>query len=294
MPLLATVPDEPVDELRALADRLDTQADDLHVQARRLGAEAAALRRRAREAELPTPPLPSMGTHRADAVIRFLGTVDRASSTEIGEHLNLHITHVRRALEELCETGVVIRTGLKRGTRYHLAAEGEEAPATPPDLRYETVIRDAAAELGTFTKVEIQEHTGLSVSSIYRWLSTWVANGTLEVEKVGASNVYAYVKPAPGGSTHRRRVDPKPWEGAQRLTGTGQVRTRAKRSGSPLVNELLREVRAFPEIRVTTSAHGYQFRRDDQVIASCARTPGGTSLKGTRKQLRDAGINVNA
>lgn len=295
-----------VDELQAVdspealcqaAEVLDGEAETLRERAREIALEATALRRRAREIENEPPPHPLdfLNGNRpiAERALSYLKSADEpAPISSIADHVGVPANRLRGVLERLMEHDLIVRTGLKRGTRYRLRREGEQVEAPEPfGQRYEEVVRDAARRLGTFTLDELRGVVPVSDVTLYRWLGAWVDRGTLEVERVGKCNVYAVVEFKGSHPTHAPRSAPKPWEGATERGGGQASSGRRRRSGSPLVDKLIREVTPHG-VTITKSAHRIEYRLDGKIVATSSRTPRASSLKDTRKELRKAGVPV--
>jgi hypothetical protein len=204
---MTDVPD--VDSAEALllaAEELDAQAAAFRERARGRAIEAQQYRRAAQTLTLRPPPLAAHpldalnGRRKlGEAVLAYLRNVDEAPISTIAEHVgdDAPYQRTRGVLDKLMEMGLVVRTGLKRGTRYHVAGEDEDVDATPTRSRYEELVRDVARELGTFTVQDVLDAADISHATAARWLRAWVDAGALEVERVGQANVYAYVRPLP-------------------------------------------------------------------------------------------------
>jgi DNA-binding transcriptional ArsR family regulator len=319
VPVLHDVPIDVHDaeRLRQQAKALQTRADRLADERLELLRESWALERDATRIEQAAEAAAAPVRRRQERARRrdqerdaemlgkvcdLLGQLGPLSTGDIGGHLNLTPARVRAILARLQDVGMVARSGVKRGTRYRLIADEEQATGRD-NVRefgnYATAVRDAAIELGTFTIADLQAALpDLSEVTLRRWLAYLVEKGVLIVERVDGRNVWAYEAPEAGPTQRRKREavevevarDAKiavPERG-QAVAGVGAVRE------GKLVGELLREVRAVaPDVEVKRTAHTYTFRRDGRVISDCSSTPGKAShLGGTRKRLRDAGVMV--
>lgn len=301
------------DKLREQAKALQTKADKLSEQRMELLREVWALEAdadridREAERERTRPRLavakagnPETDTALLERVAEFLESVEEASSTEVADHLAITQTRARTALARLEAIGMVRRSGLKRGTRYRLFDEYTDAPEpthTENNVRafgnYETVVRDAAIKLGVFEFVSLQrELPEISEGTLRRWLRTFEDAGMLEAEQIDGSKVYAYTKPE-GSTPARPKIAPPENAVRVRERRSGSVAGTGGRAGvgSPIVDALIREVRPYG-VTFTTSKHRVEFRIDGVIVATSSKTPGASSLKGTRGQLRAAGVPV--
>lgn len=293
------------ERLRRQADALEERATALRAEARALGQEAIDLRveadrlTRAPLTILGAPPAKPESTEFLERVVGVLEGVGPVAMRDLTEHLNATPARVRSALARLEELGTIRKTGIKRGTRYELTSEDDdtEEAAKTPVRSYEGVVRDAAIELDTFEFVDLQRALpDLSEATLRRWVRTLEDKGVFTAERVGNAKVYAYVPPEADGTKRRRYEAPE--KEATRLAGPVHVRGDAvagtgkgTRSGSSIVNELIREVRPFG-ITVEKTKHTVSFVRDGVVIANASSTPGASSLKQTRSELRKAGVPV--
>lgn len=300
--------------LRRDADKREADAEDLQRRSREARLEAMRLRREADALEtaerlslVAVPGNHDLGrggsTEARAAYAREVATWfarcrTPKSSTEVAEHFNWPIGRTRSVLELLVEQGVVLRTGLKRGTRYRLKREGEVvAHVRPHGERWHERVRDAAVRLGTFTKADMHaECEGwASASTVDRWLAKLVDDEVLSVERIGNKNLYAY-EPHEGEHAPRPKYE-TPERIAQRLAGPAPRRGsvegigKSERVGSPIVDELVREVRQYG-ITIRRTKHRIDYMRDGKVIANSSKTPGASSLKQTRADLRKAGVPV--
>jgi hypothetical protein len=222
----------------------------------------------------------------------------RCTVPQMAEHLNVKTARIRTTIAALEQDGEVARLGVGAGTIYALPSEVE-----PSEIRSgkqgsaKSMIRDAARTLDVFSFSEIRaECAVLSDATLRRYLPELVEEGVLSAERMdrALTKVYAYNRPTVSdGPTARPKVPTPEAEIVARernraVAGTG----RAGRAGGAIVNELLREIRQFPEVEVVKTKHAFLFRRNGQTLSSCSRTPGASSLAGTRKKLRDQGIMV--
>jgi hypothetical protein len=173
-------------------------------------------------------------------------------------------------------------------------------PKSHRNATAEKIVRDAAQKLGTFSFEEISAATPtVSDQSLRKWLPAFERDGQLTSVRVGTAKLYDYVRPT--GPTPARPRHESPEKMAQRMAGPAPKRggvvagTGRTRASSPVVDELLREVRTLaPDVTVKRTAHKFVFMRDGKQLAGCSKTPGASSLKGTRRDLIAAGIPVRA
>lgn len=304
MPLEQTRPASDADRLRAQAATLEEamirhrrQADELKSEIIDLRVQADRLDRAPVTIMAAAAPPPERDTNALDKITEAI-RAGANTSTLIAEHSGLSIARVRAGLARLEEVGTIVRTGLKRGTRYHMATDDVQADAkTVREFgNYQTAIRDAAVKLDLFGIEEMQaELPDVSEHTLRRWLRHLVGRGVLTSERVDGKTVWAHEratgpnKARPRHATPeeeaRRNAPPVPRRGAA-VAGTGRARV-----GTPVVDELIREAAEFG-VTVTTSKHRVEYRRNGRVIATSSKTPGASHLGGTRKQLRDAGVPV--
>lgn len=302
---------QPLDDDVTTADRLLRQAQALDERARALRCQASDLSYEAMELRTQADQMTMTRVSVVESHERFqrrvLGVLEGAGALSIGDladHVNASATRLRTALATLEEAGLVRRTGIKRGTRYVAVGDDDDA-GVPDNVRefqsYETMVRDAAVRLDTFGMVDLQrELPDLSEGTIRRWLRRLEERGIVVSERDGVTKVYAYVPPennAPASRPRKetpeaeaRRLAPDPFAGRRRGTVAG---TGTMRAGVPIVNELIRDVRAVaPDVEVKKTAHKIVFLRDGVEIGHCSRTPGASSLKKSRAMLRKAGVAV--
>lgn len=314
---MAATPATPAVEQRSDAQRLRDQAKSLHAHADALkeqrmevlreawSLEATADRLDAETTRPSTAPKlavvgikhPETDTAVLERVAEFLATVEDATSASVAEHVNLTQTRARTALARLEAIGLVRRSGLKRGTRYMLIPEDSPAPEptrAEDNVRafgnYETLVRDAIVTLGTFDFSDLQLELGsVSENTLRRWLRSFEQAGMIESERVDGAKLYAYVKPE--GDTRARPKHARPEDVARRTVRGAVAGTGRARVGTPLVDELIREASSYG-VTWTTSKHRVEFRLDGRIVATASKTPGASSLKQTRADLRRAGVPV--
>jgi DNA-binding HxlR family transcriptional regulator len=212
------------------------------------------------------------------------------TSSELAMHFAVSPHRIRSALELAIECGFVRRTGLKRGTRYWAT---DKAPDTPDPFgqRWHERVRDEAIKLGTFTFAELGERLPeLSEATLRRWLKQLVEDGSFECERVGVTNVYAYVEPTP---------EPVRAEGTERAEETCRQRDRAvagtggnRRAARREVRDVIRTVER-QGATVREGKHSYVIERDGEVIDAIAKTASDTrSNRNLAANLKRAGIEV--
>lgn len=277
--------------LRADADAYRQEAERLREKVVKLRASAATLEKRACALEERQAALPARVALAGD-VVEFLRHQPRPeSSTEIAACLGVTVGRIRAALEYAGEQGMVARTGLKRGTRYRIAQEGEVVDMTPPPSeRWHERIRDEARRLDTFTFADMRETLpALSESTLARWLRRLTDDGVLTHERVGKAYLYAYVKPvaeAPTTSTAKPRKRVARGAGQTAVAGAG----RAKKRGRREVREIVRGAEQ-QGATARKQKHGYAIVKDGETITSVPLTPSDhRSLKNTRAKLKAAGL----
>lgn len=292
--------------LRAQADALESKASALKDQARGLLEQAVDYRVEAdRLTREPLVMLNAADAKKGSDDTRFLDriveTLDGAgplAMRDIADHLGATPARVRAGLVRLAEVGTVVRSGIKSGTRYELAEDDDaEASASVHAITsYEAVVRDAAIKLDTFEFVDLQRALpDLSEPTLRRWVRRLEDRGVVASEHVGRTKVYAYVPAESDGTTRRRYEAPEKeatrLAGPVKVTGGDVVSGRNTRTGSSIVNELIRQVRPYG-VTVEKTKHRVDFVLDGVVIANASGTPGASSLKQTRSELRKAGVPV--
>lgn len=303
--MLQPLDEDPVamaDRLRRQAELLDERVRALRCEASDLSYDAMELRTRADQLTLKRAPVVESAEKFTARVVGVLEGAGPLAMSDLSDHLNTSPTRLRPVLAALEDAGVVRRTGIKRGTRYLIVDDDDDAPDNVREFKtYETKVRDVAVELDTFEFVDLQRALpDLAEGTIRRWLRRLEDRGVVTSERVGVSKVYAYVPPestAPASRPRKetpeqeaRRLAPDPFAGRRR----GDVTSgRHARTGSSIVNALVREVRAAaPDVTVKRTAHKIAFMRDGVEIAHCSSTPGASSLKKSRSALRKAGVPV--
>lgn len=287
--------------LRERAAECEARADDLRERSRAVRVEAMRLRREADALENAARLTPvDVGEGSKDARAEYARELATwlarcrkpKSSTEVAEHFNWPISRTRGALDLLVEKEIVLRTGLKRGTRYRLKREGEVVShPKPTGQRYHEVVRDHAVRLGTFTIAEIwAELPELSMAALRRWLAKLVEDGVLSVERVGTSNLYAYEDAPNTAPTHRPRgeIDIVPAVARRSVVEGSGARRIARRE----VRELVEAAQA-QGADIQLRKHGYAVVFNGETVTSVPRTPSDhRSLKNVRAKLRRAGIDA--
>lgn len=226
---------------------------------------------------------------------------------EVAEHLNHHRTRqgktsselaaffgvpphrVRSALELAMECGFVRRTGLKRGTRYWATDKAPETP-DPFGQRWHERVRDEAIKLGTFTFAELGERLPeVSEATLRRWLRQLVDGGVFECERVGVTNVYAYLEPTPEPvSNGASKTNATRRSGDRAVAGTGRARRASRRE----VRDVIRSVEE-QGATVKPVKHGFLIGRDGEVITSVPGTASDhRSLKNATAALRRGGLDA--
>lgn len=290
--------------LEARAERLRAEYHATMADARALERDAVAIDERVAASEKRT----RRRTVNADAddMGRVCDLLDGSplATGELLEELRWAPTRLRAVLTRLEAIGMVTRTGVKRGTRYRLSDDlPEDAAPEHSNVRqfgnYSTVVRDKVIELDTFDFVTLQSALPeISEGTLRRWLSHFEARGVVSSVRDGRARVYAYA-PVEGEQVARRRQEtPEALAARDRsiqvpsrgvaVAGSGKQ----QQSGSSVVNELLRELRGFPQVQAVKRKHKFAFMIDGREVASCSTTPGASALGGTRKALRDAGVPV--
>jgi tRNA splicing endonuclease len=293
------------DRLRLQADTLQKRGFELIREGEDLKGEALELRNLAdrieREPVTVGPASPSLRVvdHDTEFMTRVCDALQAArepvATGALAQHIGATAARVRTALTRLEATGVVVRSGIKRGTRWRLADEEPADDNVRVLTNYAGVVRDAAIKLDTFDmRTLMNELPDMSEATARKWVNTLVERGTLEKD----GNVYAYVKPT--ATVTSRPKAPTPEAVARSMFSVRRARGgqvsgsgRGRRAGGHIVNALLREVRTVaPHVEVVQTAHKFSFRVDGREVATCSSTPGASSLKGSRESLIKAGIPV--
>jgi predicted transcriptional regulator len=292
---VAAVRDDPL----TLAERLEQQADNLYEQVRNLRQQAADLRVEATRHERHVtiaPVRPSrepISEASLDKMVDALRELQPTTGPALAEHLGITDTRTRAILNRLAELRVVDRTGVRSDTRWFLRDERPEEHQSN-----EQKCRDAMVKLGIFTIYELAEEAEVSDQVARNWVKRYEEKGVVTHEVVDRTHLFEYHPPEAGKTQRRRHEAPEKLAVRQfgsitRMRG-GQVTSgRNMRTGSTIVNQLIRRVKAAdPSIETRKTAHRVDFIKDGQVIANCSSTPGASSLKGTEGQLRQAGVEV--
>jgi predicted transcriptional regulator len=293
---MATVLEITPDALRARAQACRDQADALRDEQRRLHVEASRLEREAEALEgserlraMLVPP-PSARASLAGEIAAYLARCRKPkSSSEVAEHFAVSVARARRSLELLTEIGMAHRSGLKRGTRYRILRDGEQAPDEPRPFgeRWHEYVRDVALRLETFTTAEIVSAIPeVAPATIHKWLGRLVADGILTRERVGRGWLYAYETPqAPELVVEVKASKPR---GADRaVSGTGK-----SKYARTEVAEVVRIARAAGA-EIKPQKHGYAVIVDGEIVEAIPRTPSDhRSLKNTRSALKRNGVGA--
>lgn len=162
------------------------------------------------------------------------------------EALGAREDQVRAALLALEQRKLLVRTGIKRGTRWWTPAAVPEG-AIDADVRdYRALVRDAAIRLGVFTFDELKAALpGASEATVRRWVAYWETQGTFYGEVVGKQKLFEWIKPPTDRAPRPRRKPPEEvLKGKeirpQGIAGTGRSnwRTRLTEPGRVLLAEL--------------------------------------------------------
>lgn len=158
--------------------------------------------------------------------------------------------------------------------------------------------RAAAQRLRVFTVPELAEALGVKDrGAAARKVEELIAggmvrsNGMRRGRRGRPAQLYAFVKPDFKDTTRRRKEPPpeKVLTGGRFVRSGDLVSGRKTRTGTAIVDELLREV--TPQgVRVRRRSHRLDYIVNGQVVATSSLTPGASSLKKTRSNLRKAGI----
>lgn len=300
MTALMTVEDITPEFLRDRARQCRAESQAARQRAIKLEAEAIRLEREAEALEhielLPKPMLrqqwePSERALLAGEVSAHLNhhrTRQGKTSTQLAEHFGVSQHRIKSALELAIECGFVRRTGLNRGTRYWAV---DKAPAIPDPFgcRWHERVRDAAIKLEAFTLAELgAELPELSEPTLRRWMAQLVDDGSFEVERVGVTNVYAYLPPeTPEPVISSRRDRPSRHNGRTAVPGTGSGR----RAGRREVRDIIATAeRAGATVR--EGKHSYVIERDGVVLDAVAKTASDVrSNKNLAANLKRAGFD---
>lgn len=164
--------------------------------------------------------------------------------------------------------------------------------------------RTTMQTLGSATAPELADHMGIGRGTAQELLDALVlegmvrSNGVRRGQRGRPPYIYEFIRPRvePGQkSSHPTQAPPEKVVVAQfgklhNRRQNGQHRSgRAMRTGSGIVDGLIREVRK-QGVEVRKTAHKVEYLKDGRVIANSSKTPGASSLKQTRSELRKAGI----
>lgn len=292
----AAIPDITPDSLRADAQANRDRAEALRQETVRLRADAARMDREAdalaealRLASLAPVRVPAHVELAGDLVVWFRRQRVPKSSTEIAEANGVTVNQIRPALAWLVEAKVIVREGLKRGTRYAVNRGNCEAP-TPFGQRWHEVIRDIAIRLDTFTFAEARnEVPNVSEATVARWLAVLVEEEILSVERVEGRNLYAYERPQASAIPFSRPrtpdVIPNLRAPSEPVEGTG-----VERIGRKDIRDLVRLAEANGAT-IKRTKHGYAIAFGGKTVASVPSTPSDhRSLDNARAALRNVGI----
>jgi hypothetical protein len=154
-------------------------------------------------------------------------------------------------------------------------------------------VREAAQRLGTFTVSDLAEELGVRRKAASLRLDELLAEGMVCTHAPSSGRraaLFRFVKPEFRDHVQRRKEPPPEKLVARRFARSGDLTSgRATRTGSAIVNELIREV-APQGVRVRKRSHRMEYILDGEVVATSSTTPGASSLKQTRSHLRKAGI----
>jgi DNA-binding Lrp family transcriptional regulator len=157
-------------------------------------------------------------------------------------------------------------------------------------------VREAAQRLGTFTIRDLAEELDVHWTAASRRLNELLAEGMVSTAGLRHSGrgrpaaLFRFAKPEFRDRVQRRKEPPPEKLVARRFVRSGNLTSgRATRTGSAIVNELIREV-APQGVRVRKRSHRMEYIVDGKVVATSSTTPGASSLKETRSHLRKAGI----
>ena len=289
------------EQLLGQAQKLDERAEQLRAGARDLAEEAGRLRAEAHS--LQREPLRMLPGHfHASRDERLLRQIMRCfeqmgplSTAQLAEHLAFTPHRIRVGVARLVADGKVKKGGVGSATIWGLA-DDDSLASVHPHSTAQTVIRDAARELGEFTFKEISKATPtVSDQSLRMWLPRFEEEGVLESVKEGTTKLWAYAPPE-GESPARPRHE-TPEKIAMRMAGPAPRRGSVEgiggrqRSGTPIVDKLIREARRHG-VTIRKTKHQIQYVLDGEVVATSSKTPGASSLKETRSDLRKAGVPV--
>lgn len=222
----------------------------------------------------------------------FIAEHQGTQTGALAEALDIPRDRAAKLVLELEQRGMVKRTGIKRGTQWWPADE-ETAPQVAASVtNMQGVVRAAARELGTFTMAELREKCPLSEVTLRRWLKADEAEGIIEAEKVGVTNLFSYVPPDRQQVNRQRRRTPEA-EAVSRMprmrgpqTGSG----RRLKTGRPDVDEQLRKATSQGATIIGIDGQNHIIVANKKgETKRLAMTPRGS---GNKAKLRELGINV--
>lgn len=304
--MAVAVPDR-LDEdlLLQQAETFDQKAERLRAQARELAQQAIELRLAAeRQRRQPVAIVRQRIAPERDArllakITESLERIGPCASTVVADHLNISRQRCLHALQTLEQSKVVKRSGIRRGTIWGLTTD-EDLTGHHPKASARALVLAAGQKLDTFDLDALDaEIPMLTRTGISKAVRTLVDEGIFTEERDGRRKIYAYEKPT--GPTPARPKHALPETKVVELARRGGLQIRGSavagtgqrtRSGSPIVDELLRELNDWPIVEIVKRKHKFSFKIDGREIASCSTTPGASGLAGTRRELNRAGIPV--
>jgi DNA-binding PadR family transcriptional regulator len=289
--------------LREQAEALQSNADRLAETRMELLKESWALQRDAERIEaaakrVRSPKRRTYSDDNAEALAKvpdLLRGTGPLGMADISDHLAWTPTRTRAALNRLESVGAIVRTGVKRGTRYQVP---EDAPEEHSNVRefgnYGIVVRDAAVKLGTFDFVDMQTALpDVSEATLRKWLGHFEDKGIFESERVGQRKVYAYVEPEGGSAARERKATPEalaatlkvPHHGAA-VAGTGRGMGNTRKDVADLLEAATRA-----GATIEKGGSHWKVRKDGEVIGTVPSTPSDhRSLLNARAALKRKGL----
>lgn len=294
-----TVLESMVDALEKRAEQLRVQRSEILQEAADMRARVSSIQRRPVEIISRRPSPHGQGeipTAHLDAIVDVVQALGECTSTQIEEHTGLSKGQVRARLQRLEQLGTVRRTGLKRGTRWLLAGEGETSDTPGNTANHRTRIRDAGRELDVFTFPEMQEALpDISEGTIRRWIRHYVEEGVFYGERVGERVLYEYLAPERQTVNRRHRTPPEMEAAmqarrARRKSGANLRSGRRVRTGNQRSDELVRKA-AKAGADISMDGKNHVIIKTDGGTARIAMTPGGSGSKA-REKVKKLGIAV--